>query len=110
VLFTRVTEAFDSVLEFCNKMVEETKNALLDGNAEVDVDEPGNKVFEEGSEAADFPICVEKVVRRFGVAMDSIDSFADSITAIDIFDDLIIFDVEFPKTVEGKCEHKIINK
>jgi len=79
VLFTRVT----AVLEFCNKMVEETKNALLDGNAEVDVDEPGNKVFEEGSEAADFPICVEKVVRRFRVAMDSIDSFADCITAID---------------------------
>lgn len=98
VLFTRVTEAFDSVLEFCNKMVEETKNALLDGNAEVDVDEPGNKVFEEGSEVADFPICGEKVVRRFRVVMDS---FADSITAIDIFcvgDDLIIFDVEFPKT------------
>lgn len=113
MLFTRVTEAFDSLLEFCNKLVEETKNALLDGNAEVDVDEPGSKVFEEGSEVADFPICGEKVVRRFRVVMDSIDSFADSITVIDIFcvgDDLIIFDVEFPKTVEGKCEHKIINK
>lgn len=101
MLFTRVTEAFDSLLEFCNKLVEETKNALLDGNAEVDVDEPGSKVFEEGSEVADFPICGEKVVRRFRVVMDSIDSFADSITVIDIFcvgDDLIIFDVEFPKT------------
>lgn len=101
MLFTRVTEAFDSLLEFCNNLVEETKNALLDGNAEVVVDEPGSKVFEEGSEVADFPICGEKVVRRFRVVMDSIDSFADSITAIDIFcvgDDLIIFDVEFPKT------------
>lgn len=101
MLFTRVTEAFDSLLEFCNNLVEETKNALLDGNAEVVVDEPGSKVFEEGSEVADFPICGEKVVRPFRVVMDSIDSFADSITAIDIFcvgDDLIIFDVEFPKT------------
>ena len=27
-----------------------------------------------------------------------------------VSDDSIIFDIEFPKTVEGKCEHKIINK
>ena len=27
-----------------------------------------------------------------------------------VSDDLIILDIEFPKTVEGKCEHKIINK
>lgn len=94
MLFTRVTEAFDSLLEFCNKMVEETKNALLDGNAEVDLDEPGNKVFEEGSEVADFPICGEKVVRRFRVAVDSIDSFADCITAID----------KLPLVLEGTVE------
>ena len=94
MLFTRVTEAFDSVLEFRSKMVEETNNDLLVGNAEVDDDEPGNNVFEEGSEVADFPICGEKVVRRSRVAIDSIDSFADCITALD----------KLPLVLEGTVE------
>lgn len=70
LLSTTEAEASNKLLESRNKMVDEGKICLLNGDAATDGEAVGKDVLELGTKVEDFAAGVEKNVKSFRVVME----------------------------------------
>lgn len=95
LFFIIEVEVLNKLFEFCNKMVDESKICLLDGDVVIDGEVVGKDVLELGIKVEDFLVGVEKNVKSFCVVMEWIDKFEGVVIMFDEFLSVFGIVVEF---------------